>query len=525
MKMQKKMFVAFLLVPALAAAQQPADLITARSLRAHMFFLAADEMAGRNATSPEGRIAANYVAAHFMRLGLKPAGDNGTYFQNFDMVGSMTDDGRMGLTAKVGATTRTFQLDHDFFYFFVQSATPTQVEAPVVFLGYGINAPEYGYNDFAGLDLAGKVALVLDREPQANDPRSKFKGQWDTIHSYLWYKVEQVRKTGAAGILVVREAVPRRKVRIPSAPVNNWRPSPKIALADSRFDIPVFQVTREVANQLLAPTGKTADQAQRAIDDSGAPASFDVPNVRVTMVKSFQDRELRHTRNVLGILEGSDPALKDEFVVVSGHYDHVGIVGGRIYRGADDNASGTIGMMEIAEAFVRGNVRPKRSILFAAWEAEERGLLGAFYYVDHPTVPLEKTVANLNMDMIGRDEDSVDWPTPPDHNVNMVNVSGTPYNPQLKEIIDSENRKTGLKLDYKTDVVDPESWFARSDHFCFAIHRVPMVLFNTGEHADYHTENDTWDHINYPKMEKIVRLIFLSTAEVANRPARIEFTP
>jgi hypothetical protein len=129
------------------------------------------------------------------------------------------------------------------------------------------------------------------------------------------------------------------------------------------------------------------------------------------------------------------------------------------------------------------------------------------------------------MDMIGRDEESANWPIPPDKNVNQVNVVGTPYNPELKQIIDAENKKIGLKLDYKTDAVDPESWFARSDHFCFAIHHVPMVLFNTGEHPDYHTENDTWDRINYPKMEKIVRLIFLTSASLANSAGRIKFTP
>jgi Zn-dependent M28 family amino/carboxypeptidase len=194
---------------------------------------------------------------------------------------------------------------------------------------------------------------------------------------------------------------------------------------------------------------------------------------------------------------------------MTGHYDHVGIVSGRIYRGADDNASGAIGVMEIAKA-LNAN-RPKRCVLFICFDAEERGLLGACYYVDHAIVPLDDTVANLNMDMIGRDEVSGNWPTPADGNGNMVNIVGTLYNPELRQVIESENRAVGMKLDYKTDSVDPESWFARSDHFCFAMHGVPMVLFNTGERADYHTENDSWDRINYPKMEKIVRLIYLTS--------------
>ena len=179
--------------------------------------------------------------------------------------------------------------------------------------------------------------------------------------------------------------------------------------------------------------------------------------------------------------------------------------------------------MQIAKAYVQGGVRPKRSILFVVFEAEEEGLLGAAYYVRHPIFPLKNTAANLNMDMIGRDEDSPTWKTPADQNRNSVNVVGTLYNPALAKTIERSNREIGLKLDYKTDARDPESWFARSDHFPFAIEGVPMVLFNTGEHPDYHTEQDTPERINYPKMEKIVRLIFLTSLDVANAGERIPF--
>ena len=180
--------------------------------------------------------------------------------------------------------------------------------------------------------------------------------------------------------------------------------------------------------------------------------------------------------------------------------------------------------MEIAKAFVAGNVRPRRSVLFMVFEAEEQGLLGAFYYLDHPVLPLAKTIAVLNMDMIGRDEESLTWNTRASENVNGLNVIGTLYNPELRRIIDTQNQKTGLKLDYKTDADDKEGWFARSDHYPFATKSIPMVLFNTGEHPDYHTENDTWDRINYEKMVRITRLVFLSAAEVANAGLKPRFT-
>ncbi len=508
----------------LAAAERPMDYITQADIKAEMFFLASDEMAGRDAASPQAEIAANYVASEFMRLGLRPVGNNSTYFQNFDMVIAWLDREKTSLQAQIGGSKKTYEMGHDFFWT-RQSANPTTVTAPVVFAGYGVNAPEYDYNDFAGVNVRGKVVLALSREPQANDPNSRFKGTFDTVHSYNWYKIEQVRKAGAAGLILINDATPRRKMRVASAPTNNWRPTPEYALAGSFWDIPVFTVTQEVANQFLALSGKTVASAQQAIDSTGRPSSFEIPDLTVTMVKSFKDSRIAKTHNVVGLLEGSDPKLKDEIVVVSGHYDHVGTVGGRIYHGADDNASGTIGTMEIAKAFVRGGVKPKRSVLFMCYDAEERGLLGAFYYVDHPIFPLEKTVANLNMDMIGRDEESANWPTPPDHNRNQVNVVGTLYDPQLRQAIQNADEQIGLKLDFKTDKIDPEGWFSRSDHFCFAIHGVPMVLFNTGEHPDYHTENDTWDKIDYPKMEKIVRLIFLSTEEVADSAQPPKFTP
>jgi len=397
------------------------DQITETGIKADMYLLANDDMKGRDATSPEGRIAADYVASEFMRLGLKPVGNNGTYFQEFDMVVGPLDRVHTTLKATLGGGEKTFQMGHDYNYFFVQSANPTDATATLVFAGYGVNAPEYRYNDYAGTDVQGKVVLVLDREPQPNDPQSRFKGKWDTIHSYMWYKIEQARKAGVAGLLVVADTT-RRKPLKRLVPTNGEAgPAPQFVLAGSFLDIPVFTVTREVANELLAPSGTTLAQAQQAIDNAGEPASFAIPGVSVSMRKSFLDEQVRHGHNVVGLLEGSDPQLKDQVIVVSGHYDHVGVVGSRVYRGADDNASGTIGMLEIAKAFVNGGIKPRRSVLFCAWEAEERGLLGGFYYVDHAIIPLDKTVANLNMDMIGRNELSANWPTPLDHNESMVN--------------------------------------------------------------------------------------------------------
>jgi hypothetical protein len=505
--------------------QRAVDSIRADEIKAHMYFLAADEMAGRDSGSREGRITANYIASQFMRLGLKPVGDGNTYFQNFDLVEAWPDNDNTEMKATFNGVEKTYQLGHDFTSG-RQSNNPAEANGPLVFLGYGVNAPEYGYNDFAGVNVRGKMVMILSSEPQNDDPNSKFKGKWETIHAKTFYKVEVIRKAGAAGLIIVNPSRPSRPPRLASAPTDfQAGPSPRFALAGSFWDLPTFSVTQAVANDWLASTGKTIDTLQQAIDRDLKPQSFDITGVRVSLKKAMKNRRVIRTRNVLGLLEGSDPQLKDQVVVVTAHYDHVGTVAGRIYRGADDNASGTIGVMEIAEAYGTAKIRPKRSILFLVFEAEERGLLGAFYYIDHPVIPLAKTVVNLNMDMIGRDEHSPTWNTTAEQNRNGVNVVGTLYNPELRRMIEGNNKSLGLNLDFKTDTVDPESWFARSDHFPFATKSVPMVLFNTGEHPDYHTENDTWDRINYPKMEKIVRLIFLTSLEAANDGRKLEFRP
>ena len=519
-------FALVLLLPVAAAAQRPVDLIQTGNIKAEMVFLSADEMAGRKTASREAQIAANYIASEFLRFGLKPMGDEGTYFQNFDLVTAWPDKQNLALVAHRNGVENSYHLDRDFdFSDLLESNNPATPTGPLVFLGYGVNAPEYGYNDFSGIDLRGKIALVLTHEPQESDPNSRFKGKWNTIHAYDVYKYEQIRKAGAAGLLVVRESTPHRPPDKPSAPHDWSMPTPLIALAGSMWDLPIFGITETTADELLANSGKTIGSLQKAIDQSFKPQSFPVPGVEITMKKALKDREVVRARNVIALLEGSDPKLKDEYVVISGHYDHVGVIQGRIYRGADDNASGTIGVLESARAYTQGRVHPRRSILFLALDSEEAGMLGSAYFAENPVLPLDKAAADLNMDMIGRDEDTPTWKLTPDQTSSSVNLVGTLYNPDLRRIIERNNQLIGLQLDFKTDTNDPEEWFDRSDQIIFATKSVPMVLFNTGEHRDYHTENDTWDKINYPKMEKIIRLVFLTSVEVADSETRPRFTP
>jgi hypothetical protein len=525
------LFPAVLAITAAAVVMQAADTdpglatIKADALRGHIYFLASDEMAGRDSLSHEGRIAAEYIASFFQRAGLKAVGANGTYFQPFPMVEAQVDRDRTYLRAKIGGgTVRDFAMGQDFSLS-RQGNVDVEVSAPLVFAGYGIAAPEYAYDDFKDADVRGKVVMVLTHEPQEHDANSRFKGKFNTVHAFNFWKPEVIRLHGAAGILIVQEKAPdRTRPRTPSGPTNAQirTDRPAHTLTSPYLDLPFFTISRQTADALLAPIGKTIDDLQNEIDRTGQPRSAAVPDVTVSLHRAIKDRTVVQTRNVVGVLEGSDAKLKDEYVLVTGHYDHVGQKGPFIYHGADDNASACAAVIAVAEAF-RAAGAPKRSLMFLIFEAEEDGLLGAFHYVANPIVPLANTVAVLNSDMIGRDEDDPQWNTHADENRNAVNVVGTLYNPDLRRVIEAQNRDIGLKLDFKTDGDDPEGWFSRSDHYPFAVKGVPMVMFNTGEHPDYHTTNDTWDRINYPKIEKITKLIYLSAKDLANSQARPKF--
>ena len=518
-------------VSALALAQSSdagLQTIRADALKGHIYFLASDEMGGRDSMSQEGRIAAQYIAGFFHRAGLKPVGDNNTYFQNFPMVEGHIDRTESYLRAKVGSAGASATRDYAFgpdYTMGRQGNVDVTVDAPVVFAGYGISAPEYQYDDFAGVDVSGKVVMVLNHEPQERDPQSRFMGAFHTVHAYNWWKPEVIRQKGAVAILMVNEGKSHRPQRTASGPTNGQIRTDRGShtLTSPFWDLPMYNISRRVADELLKPSGKTIDQLEAEIDKSGAPKSMPIPNVTIEARRAIKDRKVVQTRNVVGVIEGSDPVLKNEYVIVTGHYDHVGQKDQFIYHGADDNASATAAVIALAEAFKANPTPPKRSLMFLVFEAEEDGLLGAFHYIANPIVPLDKTVANINMDMIGRDEDSPTWNTKAADNTNGVNLVGTLYSPDMRRIVEAENKQIGLKLDYKTDRDDREGWFSRSDHYPFAIKGIPVAFFNTGEHPDYHTANDTWDRINYPKMEKIVRLVYLSMRNLASSPTRPKF--
>ncbi len=504
--------------------------ISAKNLRADLTFLASGALEGRMSLHRGSEVAIQFIAAEFAKAGLKPtAGDS--YLQEVELVEYRPDPSAMRITLKRGGREEQFGYVKDFIGSFPHETT---VGAPVVFAGYGITAPEFNYDDYHGIDAKGKIVLVFDHEPQENDPKSIFNGLGNTRHANSRLKVINAQRHGAVGVLLVSE--PNRKhpsnqerlARIPGI-LDRITRNASQALADSETKIPLLTVSDTLAAKLLEPGGKKPGELQSAIDATLKSHSQALTDTSVVMRIANAEQRRAMSHNVIGLVEGSDPRLKEETIVFSSHYDHDGIREGKIYHGADDNASGTVGVIELARAFAKNPEKPKRSILFASFAAEERGLLGSYYYVAHPLRPIDKTRAVINFDMIGRNERPS---TQTDGLIeiaadtsNELNLIGVINSPDYRAVVERENAKAGLKLNYKWDDDAALNIFQRSDQFPFALRGIPAIWWFTGFHPDYHQPTDTVEKINFVKMEKILKLAYLTGwafADSASAPRFVE---
>ncbi len=502
--------------------------ISASDLRSDVYFLASDEMGGRATSTSHNQIASRYLAHRFERLRLNPAGDDGSYFQYFDLVQSELSEPNRFEILKHGFSEPTIGKLEDDFYPSPLSANG-KVLAPVVFAGYGISAPELQYDDYAGIDVRHKIVLILEHEPGELDAESRFDGLVSSDYSRPRYKLLNAQQHGAAAVILVqdienhdngekfsrrtRSAWPRDESR---APLNLkvW--------ADS-IEIPAVHISQKMANHFFENTPISLAALQRQIDREYRSKSFRLPKVQSYFETKLTQKEER-SRNVLASLPGSDSELRKELVIIGAHLDHVIGNDDTIYNGADDDASGIAGLLEIAEAFSSSPERPKRSILFAAWNAEERGLLGSYYYVGHPSFALDQTMLMLQMDMIGRNEEIPDSDNhrfrgleqqSAEENRNSLNILGYSRSRDVRRLVEDSNRRIGLSLKFRYDNHSLDL-LRRSDHWPFLNRGIPVAFFHTGLHPDYHRSTDTAEKINYRKMEKIVRLVFLSAWTAAN---------
>ena len=504
------------------------EAIREQGLQGDLTFLASDALQGRMSLQPGSEVAIEWIAGEFRKAGLAPAAD-GSYFQTVPLVEYRPDLEAMRLTLTRGGQAQTFTYLKDFYGGFAREMT---LSAPLVFAGYGITAPEFGYDDYASVDAGGKIVLVFDHEPQENDLRSAFNGLGNTRHANSRLKILNAQRHGALAVLVAPE--PNRKhpsnidrlKRIPGFAERIRRfPSQAIALDEVR--IPLLSLDDETAKTLLATEPRSPSELQSAIDASLTPASLSLPDTTVEVQIANAETRRASSRNVIGILEGSDPALRNETIVYSGHFDHDGVFDGKIFRGADDNGSGTVGVVALAQAFAANRERPRRTLLFAVFAAEERGLLGSYFYNLHPLRPLEATRAVINFDMIGRNESPSAqteglMEIAPDTS-NELNLIGTINSPQYRAVTERANERVGLRLSYKWDGDAALNVFQRSDQFPFALHDIPAVWWFTGFHPDYHQPTDTVEKINFVKMAKIVRLAYLAGWALADEAQSPQF--
>ncbi len=495
-------------------------------------YLASDELGGRAVYTEGLGLAAGYIQRHLQEWGVKPAGDAGGYLQAVHVQGVKTTS-RSTVTVQVGKKIRTFK-DGDGIRFpsFVGTRRTFTVDR-IEFAGYGLDAPGANYSDLAGRDFRNSAVVYLGTQaPRAIDADQarrllSGRGRWLT---------EQMGALATIG------------------PVTN-APRPQTSAAESRGSQeriqPDFTTTQRL-DQTVAPSVTAEDQFLGFLF-SAAPVKYDALKKKaegrepiagfrlegVTLTFNLDaDYEVvrtQLTQNVVGIVEGSDPELKSTYVAIGAHYDHVGYaeseltsdnkrpgapgrvtVGAerdRIWNGADDDGSGTAGVMAVARAFSQGP-RPRRSVLFVWHAGEERGLLGSRYYADHPTVPLDRVVAQLNIDMIGRNRDDK-----PSESNTVYLVGSDRISTELHALNREANRalEPPLTLDYEmNDPADPEQVYFRSDHYSYAAKGIPVIFFTTGLHPDYHANTDDVSKIQFAKLTRVAQLVYETAWRVGN---------
>jgi hypothetical protein len=503
------------------AAPKYAATVTAADLSKHLTILASDEYEGRNTGEKGQKMAAEYIAREFREDGLTGPVQNGSnpYYQTFELEKSQWGDGYM-LIGK-----QKYLMMQDFF---VLGSSPFQTEqaADVVFAGYGIDTDSY--SDYSNLDVTGKTVVVLAGEPKGSNGSYLVSGTdkaSDWANDYRT-KRNAATKRGAKAVLIVTGTTMDEFNRLTQRyKAYATRPSLGLKSKEAQQDAAAVFISPVAGAALLGTTPEKLFSYSNQVSKAGAPVAGKFTAAKDVKIMTSRDVSPVPTENVLGFIEGTDK--KDEVVVVTAHYDHVGVdttlQGDQIFNGANDDGSGTVAVIELAEAFAQAKkdgYGPRRSVLFMTVTAEEKGLLGSEYYSKNPILPLENTVANVNIDMIGRMD--TDHEKTNDSNY-IYSIGADKLSSELHQINEAMNKKyVNLKLDYTyNDENDPNRFYYRSDHYNFAKHGIPIVFYFNGVHADYHQPSDEVDKIIFESAEKVARLAFHVTWELANRENRI----
>ncbi len=510
-------------LPFLGLAQEKfAESITATDLEKQLRILAADDMEGRETGTRGQRKAAEYIASQFADMGLKPIvkTDDGKldYQQHFTLYQKTWGDFYVNAGGKRLEYLKDF-LVNGLLYL------PTETSYETVFVGYGIG--ESNYDDYAGRNVAGKAVVMLEGEPQTTDGKKRLSGtdeasKWGGPNGWRAKNLLAKQKGAAQVFIVSAESAETFKQLLSQRGAMQKRFN-RLSLkpgAENVGSVGVFLITSETAATLLNTSTDSLRQLMATLPQAEKPATSSLAgSVRI---KADRVDEKTESSNVLGFLEGTDK--KEEVLIVSSHYDHIGISpDGQVNNGANDDGSGTVSVLEIAQAFAQAKAAgkgPRRSILFLTVSGEEKGLLGSEYYADmNPVIPLDRTVGDLNIDMVGRVDDLHQGKSD-----NYIYVIGSDkLSSELHKISEAANQKyTKMELDYKyNDPQDPERIYYRSDHYNFAKHNIPIIFYFNGLHADYHQPTDDVEKIDFKLAERSARLVFYTAWDIANRDQRL----
>ncbi|AUD03020.1 M28 family peptidase [Spirosoma pollinicola] len=520
---QLMLAVGLLALPFSSIAQEKfAKTITASDLEKHLRVLAADDMEGRETGTRGQRKAAEYIATQFAAEGLMPIvkADDGkmAYQQQYTLFKKNWGDFYVSSGGKRFEPQKDF-MPNGLLYL------PTETTYETLFIGYGIS--DANYDDYAGRDVTGKALVMLDDEPKTTDGKKLVSGsneasKWGGPNGWR-AKSLLAKEKGAAQLFIISAesaAAFKELLTQRSAMQARFNRLSLKAGAENVSSIGVFLVTSDMAATLLNTPVATLTQTISQVTQSAKPVASSLAGS--VAVKADRVDEKTESSNVLGFIEGTDK--KDEVLIVSSHYDHIGIsADGQINNGANDDGSGTVSVLEIAQAFAKAKAAgkgPRRSILFLTVSGEEKGLLGSQYYADmSPVIPLEKTVADLNIDMVGRVDDLHLGKSD-----NYIYVIGSDkLSSELHKISEDVNKKEiGMELDYKfNDPKDSQRIYYRSDHYNFAKHQIPIIFYFNGLHPDYHKPTDDIEKIDFKLAEKSARLVFYTAWEIANRDQRL----
>ena len=467
-------------------------------LNAHVAHLASDALAGRRAGTPGAERAARYIVGALSEAGLEPAPGYPTYLQTFEFpVGvELGPDNRLVVQhgSRIGTS---FQPGRDFLP--LAGSVADRIVQPVVFVGYGISAPTIGWDDYEGIDVEGKIVLVLRLSPEGDKPASRF-GRYISDR----YKAANARAHGARAILLVNGPATEEIDRLVPFAVDE---EPGV------LGIVALSVTQAVARRIVAVAGEDLSMWQHLINRENEPRSRPIESAVLNLRADLRPR-LRTTHNVIGVVPGRDPELAREVVIVGAHYDGLGLGGpgsldpvpGEVHNGADDNASGVSALIELAQYFAHPANRPDRTLAFVAFGAEEEGMLGSAWLVSNPPWPITDVVAMINMDMIGRLSEE-------------LTVYGVGSSVGWHEVLERANADVGAPI------VEMDEGYGPSDHVAFYLRQIPVLAFFTGVHEDYHRASDDVERLNLEGLHSVTRVVRGVIAELAGDSERLAFDP